>query len=331
MITFDHVYVERSARDYPLTRDVLSRLSSPHVTEIDDANAFFKRPGQDFALQKRAPKLILARKRGTYLYRGNERIASFGAERALFYTDIVRNCLFDCDYCFLQGMHPSANILLNVNIEDYLEAVTTHMTRYGELYLSISYLSDLLGFERHFGLVRRWIEASRNIRGVEIEVRTKSDGFSTLHDVAPHKGVILTWSLSPDALARGHEAGTGGFAQRLFDARRAALRGWRVRLCFDPVIVAESWRDDYRRAVEEVFRRMPHDGIEAVSFGVFRMHPDFLRRMRVFRRESILENGVIDREGVASYAAEIREEVFAFMTDLLARELPRERIHAVHG
>ena len=331
MITFDHVYIEGAARDYPLAREVLARLRPSHVTEIDDANAFFKRPGQDFALQKRSPKLILARKKGTYLYRGNERIASFGVERSLFYTDIVRNCLFDCDYCFLQGMHPSANILLNVNIEDYLRAVTAHAAQHGALYLSISYLSDLLGFERHFGLVRRWIEASRGLEGVEIEVRTKSDGFSELHDIEPHGGVILTWSLSPDALARSHEAGTGGFAQRLFDARRAAAAGWRVRLCFDPVIVTDTWRNDYRRAVEEVFRRMPAGGIEAVSFGVFRLHPDFLRRMRTFRRESILEDGIANHDGVASYAAEIREEVFAFMTDLLAQELPRTHIHTVHG
>ena len=33
------------------------------------------------------------------------------------------NCLFDCKYCFLQGMYSSANYVIFVNYEDYYEEI----------------------------------------------------------------------------------------------------------------------------------------------------------------------------------------------------------------
>ena len=33
------------------------------------------------------------------------------------------NCIYDCDYCYLQGMYPSANIVVFVNHEDFFDAV----------------------------------------------------------------------------------------------------------------------------------------------------------------------------------------------------------------
>ncbi|MEX2442141.1 MAG: spore photoproduct lyase family protein [Alkalispirochaeta sp.] len=331
MIAFDHVYIERGSGELPVARDILKRLEPRRITEIDDAQRFFKRPGQDFARQKWAPRLILARKSHQFLYAGSERVASFGTDRAVHYNDMVRNCLFDCDYCFLQGMHRSANILVNVNFEEYLEAVDQHIAEHGHLYVSISYLSDLLGFERHFGLVRRWIEAARNRPELEIEVRTKSGGFAAIADLVPHRGVVLTWSLSPDVVARRSEAGTAAFMQRLLDARRAAQQGWRVRVCFDPIIITDHWKEHYGTAIDHVFRRMPVSAVEEVSFGVFRMHPDFLRRIRAFRSAESLQREVQMGPTVAAYEDRLREEVFSFMKARLATKLPSERIHAVHG
>jgi len=331
MITFDHIYVERGVEDHPVTRGIIDRIAPGRITTIDDAQRFFKRPGQDFARQKWAPRLILAHKAHQFLYTGSERVASFGVERPVHYNDMVRNCLFDCDYCFLQGMHRSANILVNVNVEDYVAAVDQHIADYGHLYVSISYLSDLLGFERQFGLVRRWITEARERRNLEMEVRTKSDGFAALADLEPHPGVVLTWSLSPDVVARRSEAGTAAFAQRLLDARRAAQQGWRVRLCFDPIIITDHWQEHYGTAIDDVFRRMPGDSVEEVSFGVFRMHPDFLRRIRTFRTAESLEREVEVGPAVAAYEERLRSEVFAFMRERLHAHLPPNRVHAVHG
>ena len=35
------------------------------------------------------------------------------------------NCLYDCRYCFLQGMYRSANYVLYVNYEDFTKDIDT--------------------------------------------------------------------------------------------------------------------------------------------------------------------------------------------------------------
>lgn len=333
MIDTSHLYVEEELAEDDTTRALIKRLGARHLTWIDNAAAFFNRPGQEFPVQKRRPRLILARKKGRMLYRGDERVASFGATAPVFYNDPVRNCLYDCDYCFLQGMHRSANILYHVNVDDYLTAVDEQLASDGALYLSISYLSDLLALEHQFGLVRRWIGARRERPGLEMEVRTKSDGYAAIADLDPDPGTILTWSLSPPEIASRHEYGTASFRQRLFDAARAARRGWRVRVCFDPVIVDDDWRATYTRTIEELFSRLPGDRLEAVSFGVFRMQREFYQRIVGATDRAPGWGAPIESEGdrPASYANEIRREVFGLLGAELARYIDVERIHSVHG
>lgn len=331
MMSWDHVYLDRRVATHPRVRDLLARLQPSVVTEIDDGAAMFNRPGQSFAVQKRNPHLIIAPKEGRRVYPGSARVQSFGALQPVAYIDPVRNCLYDCDYCFLQGMHATANILYHPDQEEYLAEIDSILARDGSLYLSISYLSDLLGFERSLGLVEWWIEAARTRRGLEIEVRTKSDGYGALRGIEPTDRVIFTWSLSPDAIARREESGTAAFAQRILDARRAVERGWRVRLCYDPVVIVPGWETIYAEAISETFRRVPAAGIEAVSFGVFRMYPEFLERIRAEREASVLTDGIVEGDEVASYDTRTRSLVSETLTRELLRYLPQERIHQVHG
>lgn len=333
MIATDLVYATREALDHPEAAPILARLRPSHVTVVADAAALFNRPGQRFEIQKRRPRFILAVKRGTFLYEGSERVQSFGADRPVHYLDVVRNCLYDCDYCFLQGMHRSANILVHVNRGDYLEALDDAVARLGGLYLSISYVTDLLGFESQLGMTERWIAAIRSRPAVEMEIRTKSDGYGRLASLEPLPNVILTWSVSPDEVAREHESGTAAFQQRLFDASRAARRGWRVRLCFDPVIVTPDWRDRYARALDAVARRLPDGSVEALSFGVFRMHPDFLARLDGAGPRAVRyrESATGRDGGPASYPETVRAEVFDWMSARLGTIFGGDRVFGVHG
>ena len=45
------------------------------------------------------------------------------------------NCLFDCKYCFLQGMYSSANYVIFVNYEDYYDEIKKISMKSGGLLL----------------------------------------------------------------------------------------------------------------------------------------------------------------------------------------------------
>ena len=64
-----------------------------------------------------AQKLILAVNRSGFIRMGSKNCQNFGAE-SFYYCSPVRNCISGCEYCYLQGMLSSENLLAFVNTGD---------------------------------------------------------------------------------------------------------------------------------------------------------------------------------------------------------------------
>jgi spore photoproduct lyase len=327
---FSHIYIEERAVAYEDTARILDLFPQAVRIPIVDYQEVFARPNQSFQLQKNDNKLILAVKKDHFLYRGSERINSFG-DRHLYYNSLIRNCLYNCDYCFLQGMHPSAYIVAYVNNTDFFAAVESHLSR-EPLYLSISYLTDLLGFEGLLPHARRWIEFARDRPALTIEIRTKSDNYRSIRDLEPIPNAILSWTMSPETIAACFERGTASFKNRLLSARSAVEDGWRVRLCFDPLLRVAGWRKEYRDCIEELFRRIPPDGIEEFSVGVLRMSSSHLKAMKTSGSRSVLIRRHLQVSNrTATYPPETEAEMRDFVRDEIAHFADPARISYVGG
>ncbi len=330
------VYYEAGALEWPDTSTILERLSHlPHV-EIDHYKDVFNRPGQHFQAQKRAPALILAVERERLIYEGSERVESWNGNAPLYYNAPVRNCVFNCDYCFLQGMHNSGHIVLFVNTSDFM-AEAEKRANQGPIFLSVSYLTDLLAFERLWPVCRQWIEFAETHPNIDLELRTKSEYFPAIRDIPAPRHTVLSFSLSPPAIAAAYEKGCAAFAGRLFAAHQAQRAGWRIRLCFDPVIRVAGWEGHYRDAIAETFRRLDPDRVEQVSYGVVRMAPDFLSRIRGMRSDSDMLYYPFEREllpdgsTVSTYPDDARSEMQNLLRTELTKYMNPERVHYVHG
>lgn len=326
--SFSHIYVERAALEYADAKRVLDLYPDAVCIPIDDYKEVFNRSGQRFQIQKALPKLILAVKRDGLLYRGSERIESFG-DRNLSYNSLVRNCLYNCDYCFLQGMHPSAHIVVFVNNEDFLRAADEELA-HGPLYLSLSYLTDLLAFEGIVPFCRRWIEAVAARPGLTVEIRTKSDNYRAISDLHPQSRVVLSWTLSPEGIAAAYERGTASFKNRLFALRAALADGWRVRVCLDPLLRIAGWREAYEECIDEIARRVDLRAIEGWSIGTLRMPNTYLKRILSDRKDSdILYHPFQVERGNVAYSRAEDLEMKNAVTEMLTRGVERSKITLV--
>ena len=158
---FSHIYLERSERDTVFTNAVLRRFPRAQVIEIDDYRNIFNRPGQNFALQKKSKKLILARKKDNFLYPINPKVQDFGKKNC-YYNTLLLNCLYNCAYCYLQGMFSSANLVAFVNLDDFFnqtrEAIEQRKVKEEPLHLAISYDTDLLASESILPYCAHWAQ-----------------------------------------------------------------------------------------------------------------------------------------------------------------------------
>jgi len=317
--------VEREAFDYSDTQAVLDDFPKAEAIPIDHYKNVFSRSGQEWRAQKKSQKLILAVRRGNFLYDGTDIAPDFG-NRRFFYNALVLNCLYDCEYCYLQGMFPSANAVMFVNNNDYFEAVNRELEN-GPMYLAISYDTDLLGFESIIPYCRGWIEFARDKNELTVELRTKSANYRAISSLQPPGNVVLAWTLSPEVISKIHEPKTPPFASRLRAVKAALEDGWSVRICFDPVLRVDNWREHYGSMIDNIAAEIPLEQIRDFSVGVFRMSSHFLREMRKQRSDTeLLYYPYETKDGVVTYPDEPKNELEHFVFEQLSEKVNPEKI-----
>ena len=275
---FRHIYVEEAALEYPATREIMAKLPGASIIQVRNYLEVFGRANQNFRLQKRFQNLILAVKHDTRVYAGPPYCQNFGSGR-FFYSSSVLNCLYDCDYCFLQGMFPSANLTVFVNLEDYLRDAEL-IVREGPAMLALSYDTDLLALEGLLGFTEKWVRFAENHPELTLEIRTKSANFHFIRHLKPLQSVVLAWTMLPDEISQSLEKGCASIDNRIQSAFEALDAGWPVRLCFDPVLPFPDFEVGYKNLLERIFNILPPDSIRDASVGNFRMNPRYLKTIR---------------------------------------------------
>lgn len=322
---FSHIYIEKSVWEHPRTKAILARFPQAERIEIGHYKDVFGRSRQSYMRQHCAQKLILAKKQGSFIYEGAPVCQSFGNEY-FYYTSCIRNCIFDCEYCYLKGMYSSGNIVIFVNLEDYFEEIEKVLNRHS-MYLCVSYDTDLMAFEPVTGYTREWARFAGQHDNLKIEVRTKSANRKFWANEKAFPGMIYAFTLSPQAVIDAYEHQTPPLKARLDCAANALRAGFAVRLCFDPMIYFPRWQEHYEAMLRQVFDRIDMGKIEDVSVGSFRVSQDYLKRMRKNAPDSAVVQFPFQNDGgVYHYSGELTEQMEQFLTARLKKKIPEEKI-----
>lgn len=322
---FSHIYVEKDAFKYDMCGKILEGFENSKVIEIEDYKEVFSKNNQNFELQKKTPKLILAVKKDGFIYEGAKVCESFGNEN-FYYTSSVLNCIYDCEYCYLQGVYSSANIVVFVNIDEIFKHVENILKKQS-MYICISYDTDLLALESKIGLVKRWYDFVNRHENLKIELRTKSSNIKFFENLEPNKNFIVAWTISPQEVAIVHEKGTPNFNMRIKSAKELINRGWTVRICFDPVIKIENFEDIYGKMIEDTFEIIDGEKILDVSIGTFRISKEYLKRMKKNRGNSrVLFYPFECCDGVYSYGENTTKKMINYMKENVKRYVKEEKI-----
>lgn len=322
---FSHIYVEKSVRNHSRTQEILAKFPSAEVIEINHYKDVFCRSRQSYVLQHRSQNLILAAKQGTLLYEGAPVCQSFG-NQYFYYTSCMMNCIFDCEYCYLKGMYPSANIVVFVNLEDIFAEVEQMLRRH-PLYLCVSYDTDLLALEQIIGYAKEWCDFTEKHENLKIEIRTKCANKSYFQSVKPISNVIYAFTLSPQAVIDDYEHYTPPLSERLKCVSELIRTGCSVRLCFDPMIYLPEWKRHYAEMLEQVFDSVDLEKIIDVSVGTFRVSQDYLKKMRKQEPDSAVVWFPFQNEnGFYHYPNELMEQMECFLAERLEKKISKEKI-----
>ena len=305
--------------DHPRTQRILARFANAERIRCRRYGEVFNRSAQNFRLQKVRPALILARKHGQYVLPTPPGYGIGSAQN--FYFSHMLNCVYDCRYCFLQGMYRSAHMVVFVNYEDFQNAIDDHIATSTETpYFFSGYDCDSLALEGITDFTRAFLDFFSSRPGAAVELRTKSVRTATLLARPPMANCIVAFSLTPPAISAALEHGTPPVARRLDALEALAQNGWPIGLRFDPLLYHRGWRQHYGDLFKQVFSRIRTSHLHSVSLGQFRLpQPMYKRMQRLYPDEPLFAWGLTEHKGQVSYRHELAEEIHAFCRAELLR------------
>jgi len=324
---FSAIYVETSLLSHPRTQSVVARYSDIPLIPIERYGEIFNRKSQNFRLQKQAPALIIAGKRNNIVLPAPDQYG-LGGDHNYYFSHLL-NCIYDCRYCFLQGMYRSAHYVWFVNYDDFADAITEILNRHpGETsYFYSGYDCDSLALEPVTQFVEYFLPLFARHSNATLELRTKSTQIRSLLHRQPIDNCIAAFSFTPENISKQLELKVPSIERRLDAMKKLQAQGWKVGLRFDPLIFDDNYYTNYKKLFDDVFAHIDIRSLHSVSLGVFRLPETFYRNMqRLYPSEKLFATKIAAHDGLVSYQREIESKMLHECESMLLKYIP-DRIY----
>lgn len=311
------VYIENELVDHPRTQQILKKLRPDQVIQCEHYKEVFNPRSQNFRIQKQQPALILAQKKQAKIFPSPEGFGIGGREN--YYFSHMLNCLYDCRYCFLQGMYSSAHYVLFINYEDFmneirLKAASSNMP----IYFFSGYDCDSLAYEPVSGFLREFIPFFRDLNNACLELRTKSTNIKELLKQPSYPHCIVAFSFTPDEISREIEHKVPSVAKRITAMQQVAEAGWTIGLRFDPLIYHPDFKKLYEKLFFDIFSNIKASAVHSVSTGPLRFPEKMYQKIiKLYPEDALLAHPLYKQGNIYSYQKELEANMKEWIHGLL--------------
>ena len=279
---FRRILVESHLRHSPRVAHITNHFPRARVVEIDRIENYFGKVKKDY-LQKRTDlRLFLGeKKKGALVKEAPRAYGSPGNPH--FYFVNAYNCIYECNYCYLQGYFHSPDVVLFLNYSDMVEEARRvidtcpkdsppwfHAGEFSDS-LALSHLTDELDTYSNF--FSRYPEAT-------LELRTKSANVAPLLKVPPIPNMIASFSLSPGDKIKYNDLKTPPLIHRLKAMEKLKAHGLNLAIHFDPIIYDEDILGKYTTLLDTIDQRVPLTSVKYFSLGVVRFTRPVYREVK---------------------------------------------------
>ena len=319
------IYLEAGAENFSLTRDILSRFPEIPVRRIAESRLIteeIKKTSSDiFGAGKK--QLVLSRFKGSFLKKCPG--ISPGMVCCNYYVvNLMKNCVYDCSYCFLQGFLENNPLMVAyVNVEDLIGELDRVFRDHPDRMFRVGTgeLTDSLALEDVIPYSDQLIPFFNKNGNAVLELKTKSVNVDRLLKQESPENVIVSWSLNPSEIIEREEKGTPELHQRLEAARLCQEKGYRVGFHFDPIILFPGWERAYKDLIEELFFTIPADRVEWISLGSFRYRSRLKQIIKERHESTRLFTGehVPSKDGKFRYLRPLRNNAYETLSGFIKK------------
>ncbi len=322
------VYIENEVASHPRTATIMNRFPKAEKILCDRYTEVFNPKSQNFRLQKQNPALILAKKYKGHVMSAPPEYGVGGDEN--YYFSHMLNCVYDCRYCFLQGMYNSANYVVFVNYEDFTNEIVLHSKKEDDLckWFFSGYDCDSLAFEPVTRFMDHCLDVFEKIPQSFLEIRTKSTQIRSLLSRQALANVVVAFSFTPDDFSNRFEHGVPNVEKRIQAMKQLEKNGWKLGLRFDPMLSYVDYQQSYQTLFESIFEQIDVSSIHSVSMGGFRMPKNFFKKIKkLYPQEPLYNLSMENVNGMKCLSACAEQEMLEFCKKQILAWLPKSKLY----
>jgi spore photoproduct lyase len=303
---FEIIYIEKQLLDHPRVLDILKKYPNSEIKEIDKVEDVFGRVKKPYLQKRTNLNLFLGEKKGQLVKLAPPAYGLSGEPH--YYFVHAYNCIYECNYCYLQGYFHSPDIVLYLNHEEIALEIKKVAADYRALnpeqtvWFHAGEYSDSLALTSLSGELNHYFNLFKELPYCNLELRTKSVNIKELLKEEPLHNIVTSFSLSPAHRIKNNDLKTPPLKSRLEAIRELNEKGFPIGIHFDPIIYDDQFIETYEELADQLLENIPADKIRYISLGVVRFTKEVFQKVQKHYPDSDL----LAQEFVRSFDNKIR-------------------------
>ena len=277
---FETIFVENELRNEAKTLEILKRFKGSKVQFLDRYDEVWGRVKKPYLHKRTNLNLFLAKKRGQLVKEAPDAYGLAGEKH--FYFIHAYNCIYECEYCYLQGYFNSPDIVLFLNHGEIKEEMKRVLNQHPDqsVWFHAGEFSDSLALSHITEELEAYWDFFKENPRAKLELRTKSVNIKRLEKLEALPNVYASFSLSPEKASKERDKKTPPLSLRLKAIKGLREKGHQIGIHFDPVVYHNGVFEEYQELIEQLRAVESLDTFAYFSIGVARFTPDVYREAK---------------------------------------------------
>lgn len=271
---FEKIFIEEHLKSHPKVQEIQTRFPESEFKFIKKVEDVFGRVKKPYLQKRTNLNLFIGEKKGQLVKPAPPAYGLSGEPH--YYFVHAYNCIYECNYCYLQGYFQSPDIVIFLNHQEIGDEIKRLADEHeknhpGEkIWFHAGEYSDSLALTHLTGELPHYFNLFKNLPNAYLELRTKSVNIKELIKLEPSPNIVVSFSLAPEHRAKMNDLKTPGLKARLQAIRDLHERGFPIGIHFDPIIYDDKLEESYTDLIHQLSLALPPEAIRYISIGVVR-------------------------------------------------------------
>ncbi len=319
-LLFNQIFIENDLRDDKETADILSKIpaiKSKKITYINRYDEIFGKVKKPYLEKRSNLNLFIAHKKGALVKKTPD---AYGIDKEEhFYFINAYNCIYECEYCYLQGFFNSPDLVIFTNWREIQQAISKEANKNPGCWFHAGEFSDSLALSHLTNEIQSYYELFKKLPNEKLELRTKSANTKVIEQMEPLNNIYISYSISTSNTSRKVDHRTPNLNHRLEAIKHLQKIGHKVALHLDPIIWTQEWYDEHSKLIDNLNNQIDLQKISYISLGVVRFTDDVYYQFKKNYPKSIIHQGELKRsfDNKIRYPKALRSRMLKMIKDKL--------------